>query len=462
MPPPNTPEEGFTAPTVVTQPQNIQLPQRASTDANSAMADASRSESPALELDYQSIEYLDPVDDTLMCPVCKTPFHTPITTPCGHTFCADCINRALEEQPTCPIDRLPIDKARDYQRLPLIIKDQLDRLRVRCPNKECDHECPRENVEGHYNRRCEFTPVRCPDPHCTKLVARRDATAEQGCLHEDVACEFCDAIVVFTELDAHYDTDCEYAMAQCPDCETMLARHRIARHRAKDCLDAHDQCRWQIAGCKVAGKRRDVYEHLSAGCSFEAIGHLIEQHQADRQTISDLSLRLSSLETSRNRRRERRSRRTNNPSTTDAGTTPPSPDGMGAWDSQDDYMLAQFERLEAQIADLRKQGQDLNAHLSTNLVMHTSHVTDQLASLTNQIGVLHMHTSWLMGVQRQQQMQTQARSGGGGSSTTGSSAGAGEGGGARQAPPPTGDAGLRFAGGARRGSDGGRENRTRL
>lgn len=469
MPPPNTPEEGFTAPTVMTQPQDIQLSQPASPHTNSATASASHRESAALEMDYQAIEYLDPIDDTLLCPVCKTPFHLPITTPCGHTFCEECITRALESQSTCPIDRHPIDKNRDYPRMPLIIKDQLDRLRVRCPNKGCDHECPRENLEGHYERRCELTPVSCPDSQCTKLVVRRDATADKGCLHQDVACEFCGAIVVFTELDAHYDADCERAMAVCPDCETTMARHRLEKHRAKDCPDAHIQCRWQMAGCKLAGKRRDVEAHLTTGCSFEAIGRLIEQHQQDRQTISDLSSRLSSLESSRNRRRERRSRRDNNDPTTTTtnpdGTTttiaPPSPDGGGTWDSQEDYMLAQFERLEAQMADLRKQGQELNAHMSTNLTMHTAHVSDQLANLASQIGVLHMHTSWLMGVQRQQQMQTQARSGG--SSTGGSSAGGGEGG-ARQPPapappPPPGDAGLRFA---RRGSDGGRENRTRL
>ncbi|KAK3898620.1 TNF receptor-associated factor 6 [Staphylotrichum tortipilum] len=460
MPPPNTPEVGVAAPTAATQPQDIHLPQQASPHASSTMANASQGESPILEIDYQSIEYLDPVDDTLMCPVCKTPFHSPITTPCGHTFCAECINRALESQSTCPIDRIPINKDRDYARLPLIIKDQLDRLRVRCPNKGCDHECPRENLEGHYDRRCEFTPVRCPDPGCAKLTARRDATADKGCLHVDIACEFCDKIVVFTELDAHYDADCEGAMTQCPDCETTLPRHRLEKHRTKDCPDLHIQCRWQMAGCKLAGKRRNVEEHMSSGCSFEAVGHLMEQHEQDRKTIRDLNSRLSSLEFSRNRRRERRDRRNNNNTTTpNLDGTPPSPD-TAAWDSQEDYMLAQFERLEAQMADLRKQTQELNAHLSTSLVMHTSHVSDQLANLASQVGVLHMHTSWLMGVQRQQQMQTQARTGG--SSATGSSGG--EEAAARPGPaaPASTEGGLRHQGVVRRGSDGGRENRTRL
>ncbi|MED6234942.1 hypothetical protein ATANTOWER_009165 [Ataeniobius toweri] len=46
-------------------------------------------------------DLLDPND--LECSLCMRLFYEPVTTPCGHTFCKDCLERCLDHNPQCPL-----------------------------------------------------------------------------------------------------------------------------------------------------------------------------------------------------------------------------------------------------------------------------------------------------------------------------------------------------------------------
>ncbi|XP_072537352.1 LON peptidase N-terminal domain and RING finger protein 1 [Salminus brasiliensis] len=46
-------------------------------------------------------ELLDPSD--FECPLCMRLFYEPVTTPCGHTFCKNCLERCLDHSPQCPL-----------------------------------------------------------------------------------------------------------------------------------------------------------------------------------------------------------------------------------------------------------------------------------------------------------------------------------------------------------------------
>ncbi|KAK4120895.1 hypothetical protein N657DRAFT_648697 [Parathielavia appendiculata] len=446
------------------------------------MPNASQGGPSIIELDYQSLEYIEAVDDTLICPVCKTPFYSPITTPCGHTFCTGCINRALETQRTCPIDRQPINKNRDYRRLPLIIKDQLDRLKVRCPNKGCDHVCSRENLKGHYERRCEFTPVACPEPLCSRLVARRDASPTKGCLHKSVTCEHCHKLVAIAELSIHHDNDCDANEVECPDCKANVVRHRLEKHKSESCPEQQIQCRWHSGGCRVADKRRIVQVHEESGCIFEAVSRLLDQRAEDRTIINDLTSRLANLEAARGRRREdreRRERRTEStllstvlpnpasPTSTETPNEPMFPSALSvphaadtfAWGSPEDYMLARFERLETQMEELRKEMRDMDAHQALTFLHHTTRIGDQIAELASKVGVLNMHTTWLMNMQRQSHAQQRAGSTAGPPSSGLSHASDSSG---SRAGSSSSDIRVRHPGGSRRNSDGRGDTLTRL
>ena len=56
-----------------------------------------------------AVEYHAGVDDELReqleCNVCTDVFLDPVTTPCGHTFCKECLSRAVDVRNTCPVCR---------------------------------------------------------------------------------------------------------------------------------------------------------------------------------------------------------------------------------------------------------------------------------------------------------------------------------------------------------------------
>ncbi len=54
--------------------------------------------------------YVDEVDEDLMCQICLQPFVQPLDTPCGHTFCHACMHNYLKVNPMCPLDRKPLNE----------------------------------------------------------------------------------------------------------------------------------------------------------------------------------------------------------------------------------------------------------------------------------------------------------------------------------------------------------------
>lgn len=47
------------------------------------------------------VDLLDPND--LECSLCMRLFYEPVTTPCGHTYCKNCLERCLDHTPQCPL-----------------------------------------------------------------------------------------------------------------------------------------------------------------------------------------------------------------------------------------------------------------------------------------------------------------------------------------------------------------------
>lgn len=533
MPPPNTPEEGVAAPTASSRaearrilgsgvPSTIYDSPASSSDSSrrSSLADYDpyqvplrrhTQERPEAGIDYQALDYVQQVDEALLCPICHTPFFKPMTTKtCGHTFCASCLDRALETQHVCPIDRRPLDISRDIAHTRTrIILDQLDRLKVKCPNAGCDHVCARDSLDVHVERYCEFTLVRCPDPQCDETIYRKDARPENGCLHHVTLCPYCEMALTFNDLERHYDEECTGQEAECPHCDAIVVRHRLAKHVATDCQEVETHCKFRAAGCKQFARRKDIEEHQKDGCVYEAIAKLMQAREEDHKIINELKGRLDALD-GRTRHLERYGgggggssavRETSSftraapPPTTGltahaldhlnriqppqppiyadvteanrnmtlddlfetfeqennhhdasnysspreapaviAADTPPAPvaynSASGPWESAEDYMLAQFAAVEAKIEDLRKMMVELDGRHTMRLVNDTMRMNEQIAELGSKVGVLGMHTTWLMSMQRQSRgQQTAAGSTPGNARSNISSSGGGNGGG---------------------------------
>ncbi|KAK5656250.1 hypothetical protein OQA88_5012 [Cercophora sp. LCS_1] len=508
MPPPNTPEEGIPETSPVPQAQNnptvtytlgrhrlyepsISPPPRVPTAPPAATTESSRATTPNpshppsrpssaggascstrplfLPINYQELHYEAEVDKSLECPICRTPFHLPLTTkPCGHTFCAACLDRALEIQPVCPIDRQPLDLSRDVCHTRVLL-DQLDRLRVQCPNRGCDHVCARELLAVHYERYCDYTLVHCPDPECSLRVARIDARADKGCLHAYTTCQYCEKEIMLASLEEHYDADCGGHTAKCASCNAIVVRHRMEKHTAKDCPKTVVACKWRPFGCSEWAPREEVEKHEQGPCVYQAIGRLVRDRMEDRMVINELKDRLATVD-ERLRKAEKEKKRAR-----EVAPAPFMPDldlndspraapsySTGTWESPEDYMLAQFERIESEMEDLRKMVMELDGHHSMRLLNDTMRLNEQIAELGSKVGVIGMHTTWLMNVQRQSRGQQRGGTAGGppGPGMAGSAGGVG----GRAAD----DEGRRYYSGGdiglplRRNSDGRGENPPRL
>lgn len=113
---------------------------------------ASCGHSHKLEENHEYI-YLDDVDDDLICHICLSPLIMPLDTPCGHTYCKECLTSFLLESDFCPVCRTPL-MLQSCRKPSLLVHKLLDKLTVACPFAEfCTEILPRGEMEDHIKGR---------------------------------------------------------------------------------------------------------------------------------------------------------------------------------------------------------------------------------------------------------------------------------------------------------------------
>ena len=110
--------------------------------------------------------YCDEVDDDLVCHICLQPLIRPLDTPCGHTYCQECLTSFLLESDFCPVDRAPL-MLQNCRRSTLLVVKLLDKLRVTCPFSEhCCEDVARGDLEDHIRSRCTWPHICADTPAC--------------------------------------------------------------------------------------------------------------------------------------------------------------------------------------------------------------------------------------------------------------------------------------------------------
>ncbi|KAM9479288.1 E3 ubiquitin-protein ligase LNX-like isoform 2-T4 [Salvelinus alpinus] len=99
--------------------------------------------------------YRDEVDDDLMCHICLQPLIRPLDTPCGHTYCQECLTSFLLESDFCPVDRTHL-MLQNCRKSSLLVHKLLDKLAVACPfSDHCTDTLPRGELGAHIKNRCK-------------------------------------------------------------------------------------------------------------------------------------------------------------------------------------------------------------------------------------------------------------------------------------------------------------------
>ncbi|XP_078115842.1 E3 ubiquitin-protein ligase LNX isoform X1 [Sander vitreus] len=99
--------------------------------------------------------YKDEVDDDLICHICLQALIRPLDTPCGHTYCGECLTNFLLESDFCPVCRTSL-MLQSCRKPSLLVHKLLDKLAVACPfTDHCTETLARGELEDHIKNRCK-------------------------------------------------------------------------------------------------------------------------------------------------------------------------------------------------------------------------------------------------------------------------------------------------------------------
>ncbi|CAF2457474.1 unnamed protein product [Rotaria sp. Silwood2] len=113
-----------------------------------------------INIDY---EYVDEssIDENYKCSICSKPFKHPVTTPCDHSYCQDCIQYWLDQgRSSCPTCRQTLSSNDLTPITTRLVLNILDRLLVKC--SQCQQNgIQRGNLNDHITKFCPKTVVIC-------------------------------------------------------------------------------------------------------------------------------------------------------------------------------------------------------------------------------------------------------------------------------------------------------------
>jgi len=386
-------------------------------------------------VDLKGVTYVDTVNENLMCPICRAVLVNPVTTPCDHTFCQQCIEDSLEHNESCPLDRSPMPRDKKLKRSPKIILNQLDGLEVKCPC--CEHVVSRSTVEKHMEKYCSEALMRCPgrnsDKECPSYVKRK--TSKKGCLHYPAQCPDCQLSLQQIDMEEHLEDSCPARFMDCELCKIEILRCAESEHKGK-CPEVVAPCQWVEYGCQHKAKRQDLHLHDDE-CGFRHVGLMISLLKLE---IRDLQTQVSSL-TEVNDRQERRIKYLEKDDFDQLLEEPGLPGRplqplpQDATNSSFAYLLSLFDSQDTKLHQMMQSMTERESKQTTMLFNETIPIKNELAELRSSQQVTSMHVRWLM---RFRMQENQRRfGGGGGPGSPGSSGGGGsEGGSGGDLPLP--------------------------
>ncbi|XP_061864177.1 E3 ubiquitin-protein ligase PDZRN3 [Colius striatus] len=116
------------------------------------------------------------VDPDFKCNLCNKVLEDPLTTPCGHVFCAGCVLPWVVQQGSCPVNCQRISTKELNHVLPL--KSLILKLDIKCDNhaRGCEAVVPLQHL-GEHTETCDFSPAKCRNRGCRQVLNLRDVEA---------------------------------------------------------------------------------------------------------------------------------------------------------------------------------------------------------------------------------------------------------------------------------------------
>jgi len=199
-------------------------------------------------------QYVQNMEEELICQIDFEPFDDPVATPCMHTFCSKCITEWVNANGNCPTCRKDVQE--HQLKGNITVAKIAEKILVQCALKAsgCDWTGSRSSLESHLTEQCKFLPIDCI--YCDKEISRNEN-------HQDV-CEsritlcVCEEMIYFRERDHHLKTECKKRKINCSTCKQKMRFCELEKH-TPICPMGKTQC--PLSPCRLEIERKDVYPH---------------------------------------------------------------------------------------------------------------------------------------------------------------------------------------------------------
>ncbi|XP_014427954.2 PDZ domain-containing RING finger protein 4 isoform X1 [Pelodiscus sinensis] len=120
--------------------------------------------------------FAEPVDPDLKCKLCSKVLEEPLSTPCGHVFCAGCLLPWALQRRRCPLQCQPLSAKELHQVLPL--RSLIQKLEVKCDYspRGCGRTVRLHQLAAHVEW-CDYSPARCRHQGCPEVRSLPDVEA---------------------------------------------------------------------------------------------------------------------------------------------------------------------------------------------------------------------------------------------------------------------------------------------
>lgn len=180
----------------------------------------------------RSLHFISPVDESLICSLCKGILTEPVCAPCGHSFCKRCLREWRKTSPNCLHCSTPLGPGPHPVVLPFNV--MIRSLLVECPSE----------------------------------------TAEDGTR--------CTDVVSLGNLDDHFAV-CPMVLTPCRYCRKAVQRAKLAAHDAKH----HIKCPHAKRGCGFVGDDAAIASHADTCPVAACISYITELEGALNETAPD-------------------------------------------------------------------------------------------------------------------------------------------------------------------------------
>ncbi|XP_067052176.1 TNF receptor-associated factor 4-like isoform X2 [Acropora muricata] len=253
-------------------------------------------------------EFVDKVEDDLICPICRLPLKEAVQTrPCGHRFCRICFEYHIASQETagqsifCPNDRTRLNREQDIYEDKATDRKILS-YTIKCPNRSrsCQWRGELRAKEVHLAS-CPHEIVSCTNKNCNVKLQRKGLLdhVTTKCDWRILWCRFCPVSQPALQMKAHHDV-CPKFPVTCPlKCGMTILREKVADHEENQCELVEISCPYSKLGCREKFQRKEKTSHLQSCMQVHldlACVKLTDTEKELQTTREKLEQRISALE----------------------------------------------------------------------------------------------------------------------------------------------------------------------